>query len=86
MESGLIWMLEGKENDVGLEDLTYTYSRSQVTQETGVVQKSTNKYRDLSMNTRLIGMMEGKEIDVGLEDLSYTYSRSQVTKETGALE
>ena len=38
MESGLIWMLEGKENDVGLEDLSYTYSRSQVTKETGVLE------------------------------------------------
>ena len=47
METGLIGMLEGKEIDVGLADLLYTYSRSQVTQVTGVVEQSTAEYRDI---------------------------------------
>ena len=38
METGLIGMLEGKEINVGLADLSYTYSRSQVTKETGVLE------------------------------------------------
>ena len=38
METGLIGMMEGKEIDVGLEDLSYTYSRSQVTKETGALE------------------------------------------------
>ena len=59
METGLIGMLEGKEINVGLADLSYTYSRSQVTKETGVLEQSTNKYRDKAIKTGQIVMLEG---------------------------